>query len=83
MDHELYKLLSLVHGNDEQLDEQLDSKVSLWTIQEKRINKERGCTVLVTRAWSWIGIHSLIFVTWQRNWFGAGGDWADLGKSFE
>jgi len=36
---------------------------------------------VVTRAWPWIGTHSLILVTWQRNWAGGGGDWPVRGKS--
>jgi len=38
---------------------------------------------VVTLDWSWTGKHSLTLVTWQRNWVGAGGDWALLGKSLE
>ncbi len=51
---------------------------------KRKKNQERGCTdIIITRAWSSICEHSLTLVTWQRNWVGAGGDWADLGKSFE
>ncbi len=58
-------------------------KCNCELFNKKETIKKEDVTGVVTRAWSWIGTHSLIFVTWQRNCAGAGGDWADSGKSLE
>ncbi len=50
-----------------------------YSIKE-RIRREDTYMNVVTRVWSWIGKHSLILVTWQRNW-GPGAGWVFLGKS--